>query len=589
MQDVGLQAVIAEIDSRDDSRIEVRVSYSEKDMIRAIPGRIWRDGRWTVPKSWASCVTLRAVFGQRLVVGSDLWKWAEAEKRDRIDPALALREAVDAPGDERLLPFQRAGVKWLEVAESALLGDDMGAGKGVQGAWIIGALRESALPALVIAPKSVMVNWQREIDKWSPGLQVSLVTGTAAKRKKALEPGFDVYVIAWENVRRHSRLAPFGSYKLKHCSVCDPEDTGKQTLCERCPKELNNLGFRTVIADEVHRMKDPASKQTRAVWAVQHGPSVIHRWSLTGTPIANNPADIWPIMHGIAPEDWPSRTQHLDRFCNLTLNIFGGLEISGIKPETRDEFFRILDTRFRRMPKDLVLPHLPPKLYQERLIALSKEQQTAYNQMADSLMADIDGGRLVAISPLAQLTRLMQFASATCFLQEDGSVRMTEPSCKIDELVAIIEELGDEPFVVSAESRLLIELTSKRLTDLKVGHSLIVGGQSNEERQQSVDDFQDGRVRACLFTLKAGGVGLTLARGGYLIRLQRSYNAIDNRQAEDRVHRIGSEQHDKILIIDLVSEGTIEETSQKMQLFDKAEQFEAVVRDRDLLRRLVKR
>lgn len=584
--DARTDSVTAELNT-DTGRITIGCRYADKDLVRLIPGRKWDGQLWSVACSWAACQALRGVFGDRLQIGANLAAWATAERANRIDPSLALRDALDYPGDERLYRFQRAGVQWLQTAQNCLLADDMGSGKGVQAAFALGQAVD-ATPAIVISPKSVMETWRRELEKWSPHLSVSVVTGPAGKRSKALAPGSDVYIISWDNLRRHSRLAPYGSLRLKHCQECDPEETGKHSTCERCARELNELGFKTVIADEAHYMKDPSSKRTRACWAIQHGKTVTRRWSLTGTPVANHPGDLWALMHGVAPDDFPGRTQFLDRYALLSWNMFGGLDIVGISPQTRDEFFRIVDPRFRRMPKSLVLPDLPPKLFQERLLDMPPTQKRAYLQMAEHLVAEVANGRIMATNPLAQLTRLMQFASATCNLREDGTVEMIEPSCKIDELVEIMEELGDQPFLVSAESRLLIDLTSARLAKLHVPHSLIVGGQSEQIRQQSIDDFQNGRVRACMFTLKAGGVGLTLTRAGYMIRMQRSYNAIDNRQGEDRFHRIGSEIHENVFIIDLVAEGTIEETSQKLQLFEKSERAEEVLRDRDSLLRLLK-
>jgi SNF2 family DNA or RNA helicase len=604
------EGVPAEITAAGD-RILVRCDYRSKELVRMVPGRKWedKDRVWTVPLSWGACQALRGVFGDRLEIGPQLAAWANQDYATRVAPALQLRQSMELPaahpylsylarveaslaeGGFRLFPHQKTGALFLLSANDALLSDGLGSGKTATCVTALRTLFESGadcLPVLVICPKAVMTHWEREINRLFPQLIVSVVTGAAGKRQKALQPGMHVYIMAWDNVRRHSRLAPYGSYRLKHCQECDPEEKGKRATCERCPKELNEIGFKTIIADEAHKQKDPAAKMTRALWAVQHGPTVTRRWSLTGTPIANHPGDIWAPMHGIAADDFGGRTQFVDRYGLLSWNEFGGLDIVGIRPDTKDEFFRVLDPRFRRMPKEVILPHLPPKLYQERLLEMSSDQKKAYRQMEEHLIAELAEGRLIATNPLAQLTRLMQFASATAYLNEDGSVKLVDPSCKVDELMVILEELGDDPLVVSSESRLLIELAAARLREAGITHSLIVGGQSVEERQRAIDDFQEGRVRVNMFTLKAGGVGLTLTRAGHLVRLQRSYSAIDNLQGEDRVHRIGSERHTHVAIIDLVAQDTVEETSQKMALFSKAERLEEVVRDRDALRRLLK-
>src|SRR5690606_18354914 len=94
--------------------------------------------------------------------------------------------------------------------------------------------------------------------------------------------------------------------------------------CQVHPKVLNGFGFKTVICDEAHMIKEPRSQQTRAVWAVGHDPSVKQRIALTGTPVANNPADIWSIMHFLQPDEFPVRGAFIDRYCPQAWNAYGG-------------------------------------------------------------------------------------------------------------------------------------------------------------------------------------------------------------------------------------------------------------------------
>src|SRR3954470_22905873 len=119
--------IVADIHPSRGDRIELVSPYTAKDLIRTLPGARWSkdDGTWSVPLAWTSCLALRGVFGDDLEVGDDLSKWAWARKRDVIDPALALRESLDAPGDPRLYSFQRAGVEFLALVRRALLADEM--------------------------------------------------------------------------------------------------------------------------------------------------------------------------------------------------------------------------------------------------------------------------------------------------------------------------------------------------------------------------------------------------------------------------------------------------------------------------------
>jgi SNF2 family DNA or RNA helicase len=128
---------------------------------------------------------------------------------------------------------------------------------------------------------------------------------------------------------------------------------------------------------------------------------------------------------------------------------------------------------------------------------------------------------------------------------------------------------------------------SARLTKEGIKHGLITGAQSEHERQQAIDDFQAGKIKWILFTAQAGGVGVTLTAARRLVMLQRPWSLVDYKQALDRVHRIGSEIHDSILITDYVTEGTIEE--RVIEALDtKADNFEQIVRDKDKLIQILK-
>jgi SNF2 family DNA or RNA helicase len=260
--------------------------------------------------------------------------------------------------------------------------------------------------------------------------------------------------------------------------------------------------------------------------------------------------------------------------------------VSGILPEMQEEFFSIFDPRFRRLPKEVILPQLPPIVYETRHVTMNPKQKKAYESMATTLVATLDDGSLaIAKNPIAQLTRLTQFASAYIEVNEDGNLRLSDPSCKLDQLIEDLEDYN-EPVVVFAQSRQLIEMASKRLEKTKILHSVVKGGQSNDTRQNEIDSFQNGRVSVILVVIAAGGVGITLTRGRIAIFLQRSWSNVDQQQAIGRLHRIGSEVHDSVVIIDYVTQGTVEE-GQLAVLAGKADLLEEVVRDVTTIRKLL--
>lgn len=519
----------------------------------------------------------------------------------------------------KLLDFQRPGVAFLVRNKRAILADPPGLGKTAQLIRTLQVLAETGqnpFPALVVCPNSLKSStWSFELAKWAPELTVQVVDGGAAARRKQLAREASVYVLNWEGVRLHSRLAGYGTIALSDK--------------DKAPKELNEMGLRTVICDEAHRLKDPKSAQTRATWAVLHDAEF--RYLATGTPIDKDIVQLWSLLHGIESDWFPSKVKYADRYADTSVNFFGGIDVHGIKPSAKDEFFRIVDPLMRRIPKEAALPQLPPKLPDQiRHTPMLPKQRKAYEQMRDHLIANIDG-LLVAPNPLAQLMRLNQLASASAeltpvtrrewrqrpvytgsettvdgrviremkrddngdvvhekYLVEypDFDVKLIAPSPKVDDLVDLLEELGDEPLVVGAESRQLVELAAERLERLNIPHGLVTGAQSGYERGQAVERFQNGTLRVILLTLGAGAEGLTLTRASRLLSMQDSYSSIRNQQFVDRIYRIGSERHDSIQIIKQITPGTVEETKLDI-LHTKAMNAEELVRDRSTLLRLL--
>ena len=579
--------------------INIVAEWRYKELCKSIPGATWsvKESVWKVPLGWSACLALRSVFKDDLVIGQRLIDWANNERANRIDPSNELRELEEGDGDEDLFPHQRAGVRFLSTAKRALLADEPGLGKTAQAIRALKRLKENGepvFPALIVCPNTLKKNWEREFKIWWPEVTVQVVAGSATQRRKQFADESDVYVINWESLRSHSRLASYGSVALARCPDCGGHDEKvTENRCEVHIRELNKIDFKAVVADEIHRSKDPKSKQTRALWAATGNADI--RFAMTGTPIANDVLDLWPILHWISPEEWPSKTRWIDRMVDTMLNAFGGMMVLGVKPHMKDEFYAAINPRMRRMLKARVLPWLPPVIKDRRDVEMSSKQKKAYKQMAEVMIAELENGEaLTAPSPLTQSLRLLQFASSYAEIEVDEmtgepSVILSEPSCKVDAVMDDIKngDFGDDSVAVCAVSRQLIDILSAQMTKAKIPHGLITGAQDEFERQMAIDDFQEGRTKWILFTAQAGGVGVTLTRARRLIMLQRPWSLVDYKQALDRVHRIGSEQHDSIVITDYVTEGTIEE--HVIEVLDKkSDNFEEVVRDKEQLLKVLR-
>ena len=559
----------------EDGRIVVETEYRDRELIRQVPGVRWDKDRdaWELALSWGGCVQLRGVFGDDLRVGPALAQWSREIRAALIDPCMALRAAQD--GDEytvalnpELYPFQRAGVAFMSRAGRALLADEMGLGKSVQAVRAVEQL--NAYPALIVCPNSMKWVWADEFRRWAPLRRVSVAAGGAAARRKAIAAvaggDADVLVINWESLRTHTRVAGYPSVKL--------------TDDEKKEKELNAVAWRVVVADEAHRGKNPRAKQTRALWYL--GDRAEHAFALSGTPIANSPEDAWALMRFVSPAEYPVKTQWVDRYGLQSWSPFGSLQVIGLRAENKDELFRIMDPRFIRRTKEAVLPQLPPKVYASRFVELGPKQRKAYDQMREHMLAELDGGTLLASSPLARLTRLIQFASATAEIDGEGNLVMADPSCKTEALAEIADELGGQKAVVFTVSVQLARMAAAKLEaeGYKVGS--ITGDVTGALRFDVIRRFQESDLQFCVVTLGAGGEGITLTAAQTAIFLQRSFSFVQNNQAEDRLHRIG--QTGSVEVIDVVARDTIEPHVHDIYR-RKGEMSEEVVRDEETLRR----
>lgn len=575
--------------SPDPARLDVDCDWSEKELIKQVPGARWDGERkiWHVARAWAACVQLRGVFQHRLTIADDVNAWA-AEYKQGVDLARSLRDVIDpgvvVPG---LFPWQIADYQWLSVAaqQGCLLGNDQGTGKTCSDLIALAQLTD-ALPALVVCPNSVKRVWEAEAAKFASTVNVYVVEGSAVKRVKIIKQGLAdpraLIVINYEALRSHSRLAPYGSIRLKKCIECGGEDeTVKTSSCQTHDKDLNKTGvLRTIVFDEAQALKDARSQQTRAAWAVAHQDGITRRIATTGTPISDHVGDLWGIMHAVDPVQYPTRSAFIDRYALQQYNAFGGMEIKGIRPDTRAEFYAFFDPQYRRVTKAQAAPWLPDKIRSIRHAPLPPKMRKAYDELDEQLITRLDDGTILFTpNSLTSSIRLLQLSSAYGTVDSENKYVMTDnPSPKLDVLEEIIAEMEGRQLVVAAMSKQLINLAAKRLEARAISHGLITGDVGEYDRKRALDEFQAGRLRVLLFTVAAGGVGLTMTAADTIVFLQRSWSLVQNLQAEDRVHRLGSERHESIHVIDIIAPDTIEEW-QIHKLTEKFKRLEEIRRD----------
>ena len=241
-------------------KIHISTTYQERHLASQIAGAAYKKDLevWQLPISWPACLTIRGVFGTDVELGPKLIDWAWKERENRILPAMTMRDslALEDHGHSdidtiefghklKLFPYQRVDAEFLALNRRALLANPPGLGKTgatIRTIQLLQERGENPYPAVVVCPNSLKFTvWQEGFNEWAEGVAVAVIDGSAAKRRKQLAAAKEwadsgaptVIVMNWESVRLHSRLAPYGNTAL--------------TESEKTPKELNELGHRTVI------------------------------------------------------------------------------------------------------------------------------------------------------------------------------------------------------------------------------------------------------------------------------------------------------------------------------------------------------
>jgi SNF2 family DNA or RNA helicase len=610
----------AEILADDPAHIVIGASQAEHHLAQQLPGCNYSKERetWKAPLSWATYVSMMMLWEQTgIELGPELTVWASAAW-DRVQGAYVQRSALDesaAPevlqtdlhqiensSSMKLYPPQRGGAMWLAMNRAVILNDPQGNGKTPQ---VIRALQllnnyGSALPALIIGTvSSLHGTWEKELADWAPELSVRVVEGSATKRRKLLEMSgtADVTLISWATARAHSRLANYPGVRFKRCTACGGTDEAvKPAACEVHRKELNETTWQTVIADEAHRMKDAKSKQTRAVWWLMH--EARNRWPVTGTLIADNIGDLWPLLRALDPATAPAKTRYLDLFAIKNYNFNGGTEILGIRPDTEPAFQAIIQPLIRRIPREIALPWLPKRMPPVfRYPEMTPAQSRAYKQLSKELLADLDmentaGDTMVPANSGVKFGRLCQLAAASITLYEgedsdgftDQRVKMALPSSKVDDLVDFLYD-NPGPLVVAANSPQLIELAEHKFAMEKITSVKITGATPSVAREIAIENFQDGRVRV-IFLTAAGGESITLTAANTIYFLQPDPSFLGREQKIGRIDRIGSEIHDSIRTVYAITPGTVEERLYQLGQ-EKEERAMQVTNDPSLMRWMV--
>lgn len=466
-----------------------------------------------------------------------------------LKTAQSVSYAVPAVLEKTLREYQKIGYTWMRTLAryhfGGILADDMGLGKTLQVIALLtafyqekteqkaagneGSGSELPLPSLIVCPASLVYNWGQEFARFSPGIRVLLIAGTAKERQEQLEEqmrmeaseGAQVIITSYDLLKR-DRAAYLGRT------------------------------FEYEIIDEAQVIKNAKTQGAKAVKEI----SANARFALTGTPVENRLSELWSIFDFLMPGFLYSYRKFRERY-ELPI-------VKNQDPEALTALRRMTGPFvLRRLKKD-VLRELPGK--EERIVysAASGRQQKLYTASALKMKEALAGvawsgnGKLEVLS---QLMRLRQICCDPALCFED----YTGESAKLETCVSLIASASaaGHKILLFSQFASMLERIRERLLQEGISSHLLVGATPKEERSRMVQAFASDEVPVFLISLKAGGTGLNLTAADIVIHYDPWWNVAAQNQATDRAYRIGQEK--PVTVYKLILKDTIEENLLKLQ------------------------
>jgi superfamily II DNA or RNA helicase len=428
-----------------------------------------------------------------------------------------------------LRDYQRVSVEWaihlLTNGFGVCLADDMGLGKTLQALKVIEHFSLLG-PSLVVCPKSVLLNWQQESERFAPQLSI-LDLESSSNRVDLLHQAKAGDVV----------LMSYG-------------------LVTRMAQELEVIEWQSVVLDEAQQIKNPNTQRAKILVNL----NAERRMALSGTPVENHLVELWSLFSFLNPGLLGTLKQFKSKYAEAA------------KSEEDMLRLRALVSPFimRRVKKE-VLTELPEKTELVHYIELNSKERSAYEAVRqDSLKMRESGDTGSTIQLFAALTRLRQVCCDPSLVFDS----MTETSSKLKEALHLVKEAleGGHKVLIFSQFVQLLKRFSVLLDEQKMAFSYLDGQSTTKKRQQAMSDFKQGKHDIFLISLKAGGAGLNLTEADTVIHLDPWWNPAVEDQASDRAYRMG--QTNPVTVYRLVATNTVEEKiielhAEKRDLADK--------------------
>ena len=439
----------------------------------------------------------------------------------------------------KLLNFQKEGLDFLlKSSGNALLADEMGLGKTVETLAYL-ATEKNAFPVLVIAPLVTLNNWQREIVKFLKKksrngrlIDNASPTSSIIRNGKSKDLGkFDFYIINYE-------------------------------LLNKRKEDLAKLNLKTIICDEVQNLRSKTTKKYSAVKQLAAIDSIRYRIGLSGTPIYNRGSEIWPIVDILRPGMLGSFKEFCEYFCYVN-DKGNAIVLENKRKSLREELKKYV--MLRRKKSD-VLKELKEKVrYKEFIDSDSDYYLNELNKIWHKHEEELKSAETA-------------FAKSSSHQRAIQSERQAAGIAKLPHVINFVKNIMEieESVVVFCHHRAIHQLLHESLQQFSP--SSIIGGQTDNFRQEQIDRFQNGETKLMIAGLRAGNVGINLTKARYVIFAELDWSPAIHRQAEDRLHRIG--QKNTVFAYYLIGNGTLDDHVADI-LVDKAFEIDSVMDEKE--------
>ena len=377
----------------------------------------------------------------------------------------------------------------------------------------------------IVCPAGLKLNWKKEAKVWT-NRDAIVITGTPTARKKLYQE--------WKSAKEAILVVSYETLR-----------TDIEWLESKMKFGVKKF---TLVADEVHRLRNYKTKQSKALYKLRKYAEKVY--ALTGTPAVNHAADVFGVLRLLQPTKYTSYWQFVEYFFEVYDGHFAR-EVKRLKSEKHDEFENLLaDISINRKRKQ-VMKWLPKVSRQTIPLEFDKKQHEHYKKAVKEL---IFGDNQHIANPLALLTRLRQICADPALLDLEGE----SPKTKF--IKEFINDNTESIIIFSSFTSYLLALHSSIKSSV-----LLTGQQTQAEKDRNIKAFQSGKKRILLANIRAGGVGFTLDKADTIIFADRSYNPVDNDQAADRFIPVSKDKdYGAKQIIDLIIDKSVENNINKL-------------------------